>query len=106
LADQHVDGLLAAIIDVETEPAQKLPHCCPATAELAGGQHGFPRQEAMCNADDRFRVVAFAVVHQDILTGPVEVISMQELFLSEPVVLRDRREHRFSGDVVERPWHR
>ena len=87
---------------VEAEFGQERYHRCLATVEFVGGQCGPPGQEAVRDADDGLRVVALAVVDQDVMVGTAEAIFVQESVLAKPVVLRDGREHCLAGDIPKR----
>ena len=97
----RLHGLLVILLDTEAEPAQELPDRRLTAAEFTGGQRVLPRQEALRDANDRLRVVALAVVDQNVPASMVEAVLVQECFLAKLVVLVDRTENRVAGDVPE-----
>ena len=100
--DQPVGGERIADLNGKSEPPEQSADRCLATAELACRQRTFPREEPMSRADDRLRVVTHSVMHEQILPGTVEPITLQEAILAEVVVLPDRLEDRIPRDLAER----
>lgn len=81
------------------DPGLRVLPIASMSALRCGGQRDLAWQEPMRDADDGLRVVALAVVGQDVLAGAVEAVTTQEFFLAKLVVLRDRRKHRLTSDV-------
>jgi hypothetical protein len=71
----------------------------PATAEILRC-HAYARSQQVRDAENRLRIVLPCVILQEVLTSRAEVVRVQEVCLSQPVIFADCSENVFPSNLT------